>query len=138
VNSDLYELYLPDSFNTDIIGRSKPLIQLISAGAPNHKAIGIEVTIDNKFLIMLTYSGFLNIWHFPDLKLKRRLFLKYECTDFKLLKFSSKLLICSLKTIRVLAMDTLQEEEDMVINCDDQIGFSRLAFDEKQVFFLNF
>jgi hypothetical protein len=132
----LYELFLPDSFNTDIVGGSKPLIQLISAGTPNHKAIGIEVTIDNKFLIMLTYSGFLNIWHFPDLRLKQRLFLDYECTDFKLLKFSCKLLICSLKTIRVLSMETLQEESEMSITFDDQIGFSRLSFDEKQVFLI--
>lgn len=82
---------------------------------------------------MLTHSGFLNIWHFPDLRLKQRLFLNYQCTDFKLLKFSCKLLICSLKTIRVLDMETLQEETDMTIKFDDQIGFSRMSFDEKKV-----
>ena len=105
----------------------------MSAGTPNHKAIGIEVTIDNRFLIMLTSSGFLNIWHFPDLRLKRRLFLSYTCSDFKLLKFSRNLIICSEETVRVLSLETLQEEVEMRISCDDDVGFSRLSYDEKQV-----
>lgn len=116
-----------------MIGKSTSLINLVSAGPPNHKVVGIDITIDNKYLILLTVSGYLNIWNLENLTLKQRFFFDECCVDFKLLKFSCKLMICTSYQLKIFDLNNLVEEEQMTKKFRDAIGFSRLSFNEELV-----